>query len=136
MERDWPDELARDLRRKPDTSLTEWAERHDMAPATVSRGFRRTYEVSPSTFRAQLRARRAWRSLVHGDLPLSAIAAEHGFADQPHMTRAVTALTGRPPSHWRRLRSSTFKTSPNRDGTLGSWTNALCTLHSPSLESC
>ncbi len=101
--RDWPDQLAQDLRTQPDLALREWAERHRMDPATVSRGFRRAFDVSPATFRMQLRARRAWRSLVHSGASLSAIAAEEGFADQPHMTRAVGALTGWPPSHWRRV---------------------------------
>jgi AraC-like DNA-binding protein len=32
---------------------------------------------------------------------LSAIAAEAGFSDQAHMTRAIAELTGKPPSHWR-----------------------------------
>ena len=40
---------------------------------------------------------------VHRNLekPLAEIAAETGFADQPHMTRAITALTGAPPRAWR-----------------------------------
>ncbi len=33
-----------------------------------------------------------------GRAPLAAIAVEHGFADQAHMTREVRALTGRPPT--------------------------------------
>jgi len=107
---DWPDELASAIRCRPDISLSSWAQRRGLAPATVSRGFRSVYEVSPSAFRAQLRARRAWRSLMHGDLPLSALACEHGFADQAHMTRAVGAITGRTPLQWRRLRSNRFKT--------------------------
>jgi AraC-like DNA-binding protein len=107
---DWPDELANDIRCQPDIGLIEWAERRGLAPATVSRGFHRVYEVSPSAFRAQMRVRRAWRCLVNDDLPLSAVALEYGFADQAHMTRALSAITGRPPSQWRRLRSNRFKT--------------------------
>lgn len=101
--RDWPDELALDIRHRPDICLTEWAERRNMAPTSVSRGFRRVYEVSPCAFRAQARVRKAWRSLLSSDLPLSVVALENGFADQAHMTRAVTAVTGRRPSQWRRL---------------------------------
>jgi AraC-like DNA-binding protein len=44
---------------------------------------------------------RAWLALA-GRRPLADIAAETGFADQPHMTRAITALTGVSPRAWRR----------------------------------
>lgn len=107
---DWPDLLAEDIRRIPHLSLLEWAEARGLAPATVSRGFRRIYDISCSAFRAQLRARRAWRALVHGAQPLCVVAQESGFADQAHMTRSVVALTGRLPSLWRRLGSNGFKT--------------------------
>jgi AraC-like DNA-binding protein len=108
--KDWPDELAIDIRRNPKLSLSEWAESRGMAPASVSRGFRRVYEVSPNAFRAQMRAHRAWRSFLDNDLPLSAVALDNGFADQAHMTRAVTIVTGWRPSQWRHLRLSRFKT--------------------------
>lgn len=101
--RHWPDELARDIRSQPNLCLTEWAERRNMAMASVSRGFRRVHEVSPSVFRAQLRARSAWRSLVMSNTPLAEVALECGFADQAHMTRALASVTGRCPSQWRRL---------------------------------
>jgi AraC-like DNA-binding protein len=108
--RDWPDELAIDIHRHPRLCLSEWAERRGLAPASLSRGFRRIYEVSPNAFRAQIRVRRAWSSLLNSDLPLSVVALDNGFADQAHMTRAVTILTGRCPSEWRRLGLSRFKT--------------------------
>jgi len=107
---DWPDLLADDMRRHPHLCLSDWAEERGLAPATVSRGFRRVYDVSCAAFRAQLRGRRAWRALVHGVQPLSVIAQESGFADQAHMTRSVYALTGRLPSHWRRAGSNGFNT--------------------------
>jgi transcriptional regulator GlxA family with amidase domain len=49
----------------------------------------------------------------HSAVPLARIAAEAGFADQAHMTRALGALTGRCPGHWRR--SNKFKTASARD---------------------
>ena len=116
---DWPDLLADDIRRQPHLSLLEWAETRGLAPATVSRGFRRIYEITCAAFRAQLRARRAWRALVHGVQPLCVVAQESGFADQAHMTRSVIALTGRSPSLWRRLGSNGFNTHGAR----------RCTLH-------
>lgn len=99
--KDWPDELAAALREHTGLRLAEWAEARRLAPATVSRGFRQVYGLSPKAFRAQLRARRAWRAILRTGQPLASIAAETGFADQAHMTRAVRALTGHTPAQWR-----------------------------------
>jgi AraC-like DNA-binding protein len=98
---DWPDLLADALDRPDDFALEAWAARHDLAPATVSRGFRRAFGVTPVAFRAEARARRAWHSLVRTRASLADVALAAGFADQAHMTRAIRALTGRPPGAWR-----------------------------------
>jgi len=96
---DWPDLLARDLLANPQLRLDDWAERHDLAPATLSRGFARVFAISPAAFRSEARAQIALALIATG-AALSYIAASAGFSDQPHMTRAVTALTGRPPGYW------------------------------------
>jgi AraC-like DNA-binding protein len=98
---DWPDQLANDIRVTPGLRLGEWAESHGLALETLSRGFRRVYQVSPATFRAQVRATLAWQRVMRTHEPLSAIACEQGFADQAHMTRAIGMITGYTPSHWR-----------------------------------
>ena len=98
---DWPDELATRIRRNADLSLSMWAETHRLAAGTLSRGFRKLYGLSPKAFRAQMRARNAWREIVDSRKPLSAIASEGGFSDQAHMTRALRALTGHTPAQWR-----------------------------------
>ena len=98
---DWPDILAEALTHDPRLSLGRWADAHRLAPATVSRGFRQVYGISPNAFRAQARARLAWRLLQMEDAALAGIAAEAGFSDQSHMTRAVYAVTGRTPGAWR-----------------------------------
>lgn len=105
---DWPDLLATALSADASVRLGDWARAHGLAAATVSRGFAAVYGVTPSTFRAQACARRAWRLLTAEAFPLAAVAQEAGFADQAHMTRAVAALTGATPSAWRR--SNRFKT--------------------------
>lgn len=105
---DWPDLLARDLLDDPRLRLDEWAERHGLAPATLSRGFRKVFTISPAAFRAEARVQGALALIAAGDRSLAAVAADVGFADQAHMTRAVSAVTGQPPSHWRR--SNCFKT--------------------------
>ena len=55
---DWPDLLAQDLLEDPRLRLEEWAERHGLAPATVSRGFGKVFATSPGVFRAEARAHR------------------------------------------------------------------------------
>ena len=102
---DWPDLLARDLLADPGVRLDEWAGRHHLAPATLSRGFARVFATSAAAFRAEARAQIALTQIATG-VALSDIAVTAGFSDQPHMTRAISALTGRPPGYWaRRVKS-------------------------------
>ncbi len=98
---DWPDLLAAALSASSPLRLETWARSQGLTPETVSRGFRRVFGVSPSRFRLEVRARRAWSAVRATPEALAAIADDAGFADQAHMTRAVTALTGRPPGAWR-----------------------------------
>jgi AraC-like DNA-binding protein len=98
---DWPERLATALSDDPHLRLADWAEANGLATATVSRGFKQVFGVSPIAFRAQVRARQAWRRLRTGASALADLAFELGFADQAHMTRAVRAMTGLPPSAWR-----------------------------------
>lgn len=98
---DWPDALAQALRGDPDTALEVWADTAGLAPATVSRGFRQAFGTSPRRYRAEQRALKAARALLESGDPLAALAADLGFVDQAHMTRAVAALTGQPPGRFR-----------------------------------
>lgn len=102
---DWPDELARALTTAPQLVLADWARAQGLAPETLSRGFQRVFGLTPKRFRHELRARRALRGLVAGAEPLAALALDAGFADQAHMTHAVTGLTGFSPGTWRRASS-------------------------------
>jgi AraC-like DNA-binding protein len=102
-EKDWPELLAGALRCGGRFDLGGWARGMGLAPETVSRGFARMFGVSPSRYRGEWRARRALLRVVGGKAALSAIAAEAGFADQPHMTRGIRDMTGRTPGQWRRL---------------------------------
>jgi AraC-like DNA-binding protein len=100
---DWQEELARAIALDPGVQLHVWAEEHHLADATVSRGFRQVFGISPSGYRAQVRARLAFRQISSGECSLSAIAAHCGFCDQAHMSHAIQAMTGRTPSAWRRI---------------------------------
>jgi AraC-like DNA-binding protein len=98
---DWPDKLAGDLSHDSTLRLESWAREHRLAVATVSRGFFKVFGVSPSAYRAQIRARLAWRRIVEWEDSLTSIAFECGFADQAHMTRSVGSVTGHTPGWWR-----------------------------------
>jgi AraC-like DNA-binding protein len=100
---DWPDLLAAMLTTAGESSLRQWAEGHRLHPASVSRGFRLAYGISPKRFRLEARASNAARRVREGCARLADIAAESGFADQAHMTRAFSQLFGISPSALRVL---------------------------------
>jgi AraC-like DNA-binding protein len=99
---EWPDALAEALRTDPSLSLEDWAEAAGLHPGSLSRGFARVFGMSPIAYRLVQRTRRAIDALVRGEIPLSRLAADCGFADQAHMTRAVTRVAGAPPAFLRR----------------------------------
>jgi AraC-like DNA-binding protein len=109
---DWPDQLATDLAEAPAKQLRSWAHANGVAAETLSRRFRKAYGVTPAAFRAELRAHRAFALIRESEAALASIAVDCGFADQPHLTRAIVRLTGHPPGFWRR-RSIPFKTGGN-----------------------
>jgi AraC-like DNA-binding protein len=102
---DWPDQLAIDIAADPALCLGQWAALNGLAAATVSRGFRKVFGVSPARFRAEARARSALAAVENRATPLAALAHDLGFADQAHMTRAVRALSGVTPGRWRQVKS-------------------------------
>jgi len=105
---DWPDLLATELLKNPRMRLGVWASAHGLTIESVSRGFGKVFGVTPAAFRAQARAQNAFFEIVGNRSPLAAIAAQTGFADQAHMSRATRTLTGRTPTEWRT--SNPFKT--------------------------
>ena len=97
---DWPDVLAADLLCNPELSLADWSAEHQLHRGSLARGFRQQFGITPAGFRLVARARQALRKILH--LSLCEAAADSGFADQAHMTRAVSRITGLSPA---RLRS-------------------------------
>jgi AraC-like DNA-binding protein len=95
---DWPDQLAAALASTTEFSIEDWASGMGLAPQSISRGFRRAYGVSPKRYRMEQRTLRAIRRLRTWRGTLATLAAELGFSDQAHLTRAVVALTGHAPS--------------------------------------
>jgi AraC-like DNA-binding protein len=105
-EADLPDMLARDLGEDASVTVGAWAAANGVSRETIWRHFRSAYGVDIASYRAETRARKAWRMLIGETAPLAGVAAAAGFADQPHMSREVKALTGRTPGAWRRLATS------------------------------
>jgi AraC-like DNA-binding protein len=99
---DWPDLLAADLRRNAVPCLADWSASHGLTPHLLSRGFRAAFGVTPKRFGLECKAHAALRRIRACSDSLSTIAADSGFADQAHMTRAVVGITGSAPSRWRR----------------------------------
>ena len=95
---DWPDKLAATLASNIDFSIEEWAADMRLAPQSISRGFRQVYGVSPKRYRLEQRTLRAISNLRTWTGSMAGLAAESGFADQAHLTRAMVSLTGLAPT--------------------------------------
>lgn len=69
---------------------------------TLARAFRDHFGCAVGTYARRVRLERARRLLARDDLPLAAVAAAAGFADQAHLTRACRAAFGNTPGGLRR----------------------------------
>jgi AraC-like DNA-binding protein len=98
---DLPDKLAMDLGANPRLRIAQWAANHGVTREYVWRSFYRSFGVAPVRFRSELNTRTALLGLVRTNEPLSKVAADCGFSDQSHMTRAVKSLIGMPPAECR-----------------------------------
>lgn len=98
---DWPDLLSASLRDSDELSIGCWAAEHGLSREHVSRGFKSCFGISPKRYRMESRAREALGLIRKTDLSLSEIAIACGFCDQSHMSRAIVALTGKPPAKHR-----------------------------------
>lgn len=96
-----PDRLAAALRGGEEIAIGAWAAAQGRSREHLSRRFEALYGVSPAGYRADCRAKRAWRAIVASGDGLAGVAADAGYADQAHMTRALTRLTGMSPRRWR-----------------------------------
>jgi AraC-like DNA-binding protein len=99
---DWPDLLALALRADPSLCIGAWAAEAGLHLGSVSRGFGQAFGMTPVGYRLIQRTRRALDAILASRDPLSAIAQDCGFADQAHMTRAITRMTQTTPAALRR----------------------------------
>ncbi len=82
-------------------SLRGVAADFDLHPVHVSRMFKQHLGVTVSQYLRRLRVQRAARGLLESQEPLAALADDHGFADQSHMTRAFSQATSWSPAKLR-----------------------------------
>jgi AraC-like DNA-binding protein len=75
-----------------------------LSPSHLSRVFRRAHGLPPHAFQTQLRVVRA-AGLLRRGLPLAAVAADTGFADQSHLTRRFKGVVGVTPGAYRGSRN-------------------------------
>jgi AraC-like DNA-binding protein len=91
---DWPELLAARLRQDPDAPVASWARELGLHPGSVSRGFRQVFGITPASYRLFQRTHQALGHIAQGDAALVEVAAQCGFSDQAHMSRAIRRLTG------------------------------------------
>jgi AraC-like DNA-binding protein len=99
-----PAAAARDLleaRLGDRVSLLELARACGATPLQVLRAFRASYGIPPHRYQVQRRVEVARRHLGHG-ADIATLAAELGFADQSHFTRAFKSVVGVTPGAYRR----------------------------------
>ena len=72
-------------------------------PAHLNRAFRALHGCSIGEYTRRLRVDAAARLLTSSSTPIAEIAAVTGFADQSHLTRVFTRLTGLSPARYRAL---------------------------------
>ena len=83
-------------------ALSEIASVAGLHPSSLTRAFKRRYELTPWQYQRRRQIEWVKTELERGDRPIAALAHEAGFADHSHLTRAFRAAEGRPPSAVRR----------------------------------
>jgi AraC family transcriptional regulator len=78
----------------------------------LTREFRRHFGMSIGAYVRDLRARRAWQLVTTTQAPLCEVAADCGFADQSHLTRAFRRAFATSPGQLR-TRRRTSKSAPS-----------------------
>lgn len=98
------DLLEADLSRP--RSLQALAEVAGCHPITLTRAFRRQFGCSIGAYVRRRRLEQASSMLRGTDLPISAVSARTGFADQAHLTRALRHATGYTPAVLRAFKTN------------------------------
>jgi AraC-like DNA-binding protein len=83
--------------------LAELARQCGLSSSHFSRAFRQSTGTSPHRWLLHQRVEKAKRLLRDRQFSLSEVALACGFADQSHLTRVFTKLSGAGPAAWRRV---------------------------------
>jgi AraC-like DNA-binding protein len=75
----------------------------EISPFHLSRSFRNVTGMTLTRYRRQIRMKQALQRLAAGDSDLAGLAADLGFSDQAHFTRATRAEIGATPGEVRAL---------------------------------
>lgn len=86
--------------------LTDLATACNLSVRHFTRAFRQTTGMAPHQWLVQRRIEKAKDLLSRTVQPLSAVAADCGFADQSHFTGVFARAVGVTPAEWRRIRCS------------------------------
>ncbi|WP_345607231.1 helix-turn-helix transcriptional regulator [Pseudonocardia adelaidensis] len=100
----------------------------------LSRVFRAETGETLTRYRRHLRVRAALDRLADGHRDLAGLAADLGFADHAHLTRAVRAEVGDPPSHVRRILADEHESSSRARRRRGRSTHDRSNLERPHIR--
>lgn len=100
---------------EPELCVRDVAADVGVHPVHLARAFRATWGCSPGELIRWRRLDRAAELLRGSQLPAAQIAAETGFVDQSHMTRAFRAAYRITPAAYRRADVSPIQESPRQD---------------------
>ncbi|MCF6370292.1 helix-turn-helix domain-containing protein [Rhizobium halophilum] len=84
-------------------SVAEMAETVGLSESWFANVFKQTTGKTPLQWQLARRIERAQKLLTGTDLTVADIAAQLGFSDQAHMTKAFRQVAGETPAAWRRL---------------------------------
>jgi AraC family transcriptional regulator len=101
----WQERRAREFllaNIKCGTTLREVAQECGLSVGYFSHAFRRSLGVAPHKWLIEQRVMLSKEKLRDDELSLSDVAAECGFSDQSHLTRAFKQTVGVSPGVWRR----------------------------------
>ncbi len=82
--------------------LSDLARLVGLSDSYFSHAFKAAAGVAPHRWVMQVRIGKAQEMLVRSDEPVSAVAAQCGFADQAHFNRVFRSVAGTTPASWKR----------------------------------
>ena len=87
-----------------DLDVAEMAETVGLSESWFANVFKQTTGKTPLQWQLGKRIDLARKLLVESELTIADIAAQLGFSDQAHLTKAFRQIAGETPAAWRRVR--------------------------------